>query len=383
MMRIAMFFWSLELGGVEHMMVQLSRELAARGHAVSLVLARAATETEYLPDDRVSVIRLDAATTGLTVLRLARHLRRVRYDLVYTAMPTSNIVALAAIWLSRAKSRLVISERSNPRLEAQYSRTWRYRAAFALQRFCYPRADRIVAVSHDLADDLADFARLPRQKIHVIYNPAFDDRASVAASGPTHPWLDEKATPVILAAGRLTAQKDFATLIRAFGQLRSKLNVRLMILGEGRERQNLQDLVDALGLTDDVALPGFVPDIFPYLQQADVSPLARSGKALAMCWSRRWRLGAVSSPPIVRTDLAKSWRAGHLAGWCPLETSPVLRTPWNRAWHCLLRLWRCANAPDSSALPNLPMPMNNCLRSLRVRQREARCVRQFAQCALV
>jgi len=274
MMRIAMFFWSLELGGVEHMMVQLSRELAARGHAVSLVLARAATETEYLPDDRVSVIRLDAATTGLTVLRLARHLRRARYDLVYTAMPTSNIVALAAIWLSRAKSRLVISERSNPRLEAQYSQTWRYRAAFALQRFCYPRADRIVAVSHDLADDLADFARLPRQKIHVIYNPAFDDRASVAASGPTHPWLDEKVTPVILAAGRLTAQKDFVTLIKAFGQLRSKLNVRLMILGEGRERQNLKDLIDALGLADDVALPGFVPDIFPYLQKADVFALS-------------------------------------------------------------------------------------------------------------
>ena len=272
-MRIAMFFWSLQLGGVEHMMVQLSRELAARGHDITLVLARPATDNEYLPDPRVGVVRLEAATTAITVLRLALHLRDARYDLVYTAMPTSNIAALAALFLSRAKSRLVISERSNPALEAKHSKTWRYRTAFALQRYCYPRADSIVAVSHDLANDLAAFAGLPRDAIRVIYNPAFDDRVAGPDTAVTHPWLDEKPVPVILAAGRLTEQKDFATLIRAFGQLRQTRNIRLLILGEGNQRQRLEALVKELGLTEHVTMPGFVPDIFPFLGKADVFAL--------------------------------------------------------------------------------------------------------------
>src|SRR5690606_29411359 len=117
-MRIAMFFWSLELGGVEHMMVELSRELAIRGHDVTLVLARPRQPHEYSPDTRVHTIRLGATNIVSTINLLARHLRAAQYDILYTAMPTSNVAAVAALKLSGAKTRLVISERSNPKLEA-------------------------------------------------------------------------------------------------------------------------------------------------------------------------------------------------------------------------------------------------------------------------
>ena len=272
-MRIAMFFWSLELGGVEHMMVELSRELALRGHDVTLVLARAPQPREYNPDPSVTVVRLNAASTAKMILRLADHLRTARYDVLYTAMPTTNVATIAALRLSGAKTRLVISERSNPALEAQHSKTWRYRAAFALQPLVYPLAHAIVAVCRDLADDLAKFARIPRESIRVIYNPAFDDRTLKSSAESTHPWWDTKDRPVVLAAGRLVVQKDWPTLLRAFALLQHHRPARLIILGDGPLRTELERLIWGLGLSNDVALLGFVPEIAPYLAKADVFAL--------------------------------------------------------------------------------------------------------------
>ncbi len=273
-MRIAFFFWSLELGGVEHMMVNLSRELALRGHDVTIVLARDPQPNEYTPDPRVKLVRLGIPNTVKLIWALSGHLRHARYDVLYTAMPTTNIATIIALKLSGAKTRLVISERSNPALEAAHSKTWRYRMSFRLQPFLYPLADRIVAVCQDLAGELATFARLRRETITVIYNPAFDEQAFAAPlPAKTHRWLDDKSHPVIITAGRLAVQKDYPTLIRAFAELRTSRDVRLLILGEGPQRAELEALIAELGLQGDVAMPGFRPDIANYLRKADIFAL--------------------------------------------------------------------------------------------------------------
>ncbi|WP_377292343.1 glycosyltransferase [Rhizobium sp. SG2393] len=273
-MRIAFFFWSLELGGVEHMITNLSRELVNRGHDITIVLARDPQPNEYTPDPRVKVIRLGIPSTGKLIWKFAQHLRAAKYDLVYTAMPTTNVAAIIALKLSGAKTRLVISERSNPALEAQHSKTWRYRASFTLQPFLYPRADAIVAVCKALADELAEYARLPRERIRVIYNPAFDEDAFAEPQAETHPWLDDKTVPVIISAGRLAIQKDYGTLLRAFALLRKKRPARLLILGEGPQRTELEALIAELGIKDDVDLPGFRNNISAYLSKADIFALS-------------------------------------------------------------------------------------------------------------
>ena len=273
-MRIAMFFWSLALGGVEHMMVQLSRELASRGHEITLVLARPPQPNEYVADPRVRVVRLNTASTVRTVRLLAAHLRASQYDILYTAMPTTNVAAVAALRLSGASTKLVISERSNPALEARHSPSWRYRAAFTLQPFAYPLADAIVAVCNDLADDLATFARLERNSLRVIYNPAFDDRQDTHPIAVTHPWLDNPDQPVIIGAGRLAPQKDWPTLLRAFAELLNHRSAKLIILGDGPLRSALAKQAADLDIRDHVDFTGFVPDIAPFLAKADIFALS-------------------------------------------------------------------------------------------------------------
>lgn len=266
-MKIAVFYEGLKPGGVEHMIANLSHELIARGHSLTLILAGAPTPRDYpvAPGVGVHWLRHPTSSARGSIVTLARMLRAERYDIVLSAMPQFNNAAVIARILSGTKARNVLTERTNP--QADYARLtgWKQRAWHTAAMLAYPLASEIVAVSAGLADSLARFARLDRKRITVIHNPAYqarDDRVEVA-----HPWTRDGMGPVIVAAGRLVEQKDFATLLRALA-LVERREVRAVIFGDGPLRAELEALVAELGLTERVALPGFVRDITPSIAAA-------------------------------------------------------------------------------------------------------------------
>ncbi|MFU8779115.1 MAG: glycosyltransferase, partial [Roseovarius sp.] len=153
------------------------------------------------------------------------------------------------------------------------STLWRERHIMpALLRRTYPRADGIIAVSDGIADDLRSYLSLPHDRVTVINNPALTQEVLARSEQPAdHHWLDNPATAreTIISVGRLDRQKDFPTLIRAFAQLReAEPALRLVIVGEGRERANLESLVQTLGLTDCVDLPGFRTNPWAFMRRA-------------------------------------------------------------------------------------------------------------------
>ena len=138
-----------------------------------------------------------------------------------------------------------------------------------------PYATRCVGVSQGVSDDLAVTARAPRHKITTIYNPVVTQALHAkTAEPPSHPWLIDYRTPVILAAGRLTEQKDFPTLIRAFARLIRQRPTRLIILGEGPLRQELEGLAQDLGIDDRVSFPGWVDNPFALMSRASLFVLS-------------------------------------------------------------------------------------------------------------
>ena len=74
----------------------------------------------------------------------------------------------------------------------------------------------------------------------------------------THPWLRERTTPVVLAVGRLVPQKDFGLLLAAFAEVRRHRPARLVVLGDGPLRADLEAQADRLGIAADVSLPAAV-----------------------------------------------------------------------------------------------------------------------------
>jgi glycosyltransferase involved in cell wall biosynthesis len=163
----------------------------------------------------------------------------------------------------------------------------------------YRKADCIIAVSEGVADDLVSVAGLARSEIRVIYNPVVTPELVARAEEPlVHPWLVPGAAPVVLGAGRLSPQKDFATLLRAFAQVRAARPVRLIILGEGELRGQLEAQAAALGVSEDIQFPGFVDNPYAYMRRAGVFVLSSAWEGFGIVLVEAMACGA----PVVSTD---------------------------------------------------------------------------------
>ena len=297
--RVALFLPSLRGGGAERAMLNLARGFAERGLAVDMVLAKA--EGPYLNQlpPNVCVVDLGASRVLASLPGLVRYLRCERPQALLSALDHANVVALWARALARVPTRIVVSVRSNTSWSTRYAPTLRARLAPLWIRPFYPWADVVVTISQGVADDLARLTGLSREKMRVIYNPVVTPEIFSKAQEPLdHPWFAPGQPPVVLGVGRLTIQKDFPTLIRAFALVRAQRPARLMILGEGEERPKLEALVRELGLEQDVALPGFVSNPYAYMARAAVFVLSSLWEGLPTALIEAMALGT----PVVSTD---------------------------------------------------------------------------------
>ena len=122
----------------------------------------------------------------------------------------------------------------------------------------------------------------------------------MAAAPAPHPWFAPREPPVILGVGRLTPQKDFPTLLRAFALVRARRRARLVIVGEGRPeaRDALLRLAAELGCGEDVSLTGFTHNPFCYMAAASVFVLSSLHEGLPGVLIQALACGV----PVVSTD---------------------------------------------------------------------------------
>jgi len=297
--KVAIYLPSLRGGGAERVMVGLANGIAARGYEVDIVLARA--EGPYLADvsRHVRLVDLGATRVIASLPGLVRYLRRERPDAMLSALNYANVVAIIARGLAQVSTRLVVSEHSNISLSKQFSRGLIPRLVFRLMGWVYPYADGIVAVSSGVADTLARETGLARESIAVVYNPVVTPALENFAQQPvSHPWFEPGSPPVIIGAGRFSAIKDFPSLIEAFAMVRAQCPCRLVILGEGELRGELETLIKKLGLESEISLPGFVDNPWAYMSRAAVFVLSSKGEGLPTVLIEAMACGC----PVVSTD---------------------------------------------------------------------------------
>ena len=148
-------------------------------------------------------------------------------------------------------------------------------------RYLFPYASHFVAVSRGVADDLAMTVDVPSDRITTIYNPVVTPNLHIeAAETPDHPWFRDDGAPIILAAGRFEKQKDCPTLIRAFARVSVRRPCRLIILGEGSKRTEIEGLVQEFKLTDRVSLPGWVENPLAFMARASLFVLSSTWEGL-------------------------------------------------------------------------------------------------------
>ena len=296
--RLAFFLPGLYDGGAERIMLNLAKGFSARGYSVDLVLARA--EGPFLDEVPASVrlIDLKAPRVLFSTPALVRYLRHER-PVALLSILYANIIALWARRLAGIPKRVVLGEHNTLSSVVNGEGGLRWRFFPRLARWFYPWADGIVAVSNGVANDLSQLTNIPLDRIQVIYNPIVtSDLFEKSKSIIEHPWFNSGEPPVVLAVGRLTNQKAFDVLIRAFAKVRKNHQVRLLILGEGEERLLLETLIRDYELGQDISMPGFVPNPYPFMAHAACFVLSSRWEGLPTVLVEAMSLGA----PIISTD---------------------------------------------------------------------------------
>jgi glycosyltransferase involved in cell wall biosynthesis len=266
--RVAMLHRGMAGGGIERSLVNLAEGLLARGCSVDFVLFRGDGPHMAGIPESARVICLETDRTLIAIAPLVGYLRRERPAAMLSFIPQTNLIAVLAAALARADTRIAVSDRNHVSSRREVA-PLKDRVAYRICPLAYRHADRLVANSVGVADDVADQYTIPRERIEVIYNPVTGPFIEEAARRPMdHPWFADGQPPVFLNMGRLAPQKDQAMLLRAFARVRARRPARLMILGEGPLRSELEGLVSELEIEESVALPGFVAEPFGYLARS-------------------------------------------------------------------------------------------------------------------
>ncbi len=281
------------------MLVNLCRGMAEQGHPVDLLLVRSESEhLENLPAS-VRVVHLGTRHTFGSIFALTGYLKRERPAALLAAKDRAARVAVMARWLSGVHCRVVfrIGTTLSAALEGKSAaRRW---AWYLPMRFIYRFADIIVGVSQGVADDVKVITGLPGVKFRVVVNPVITpDLETLSLESVEHPWLADGQPPVIVGMGRLTRQKDFPTLLKAFAIVAAERECRLMIIGEGKDRDELQQLAVNTGIDDRLDMVGFKLNPYAYLRHAALFVLSSAWEGSPNALTEALALGV----PVVATD---------------------------------------------------------------------------------
>jgi glycosyltransferase involved in cell wall biosynthesis len=295
--RIAVYLRLLSGGGAERILINLMQGFLRRGVKVDLVLNK--IDGPYLAQvpPEVRIVDLKATRLLVGLPKLARYLRQEKPTALLTGLHYTNEIAIWAKRLAGSSTRVVVSEHNTLSIHGPSRDSDRFSPLLA--KLFYPWADGIVAVSHGVAKDLANVTGLPLNRIQVIYNPVITpDLLAKSKESVDHPWFAPGQPPVIIGVGRLNEQKDFPTLIRAFAQVLKTRPARLMILGVGPQRSQLNNLVRELGLKDEVSFVGFVQNPYPYMARAAVLVLSSIEEGLPTVLIEAMAVGT----PVISTN---------------------------------------------------------------------------------
>ena len=293
-MRIVYVLTSLGIGGAERQVVALAELMAARGHAVSLLVLRPRQPEEW--PTTVDCAYLDMRKTPVSLVaglvRACLFLRSFCPDLIHSHVFPANMMARL---LRLFHPTPVISTVHNV-----YEGTWPRMVAY---RLTDPLSLWITAVSHAAADRYVRLRAIPANKCSVLTNGI--DAAEFAPSHDCRTHMREKMGAddefVWLAAGRIAPAKDYPNLLHAFAKVRLILpQARLWIAGEaaGSEFTALQSLTAGLSLESSVRWLGLRRDMSALLNAADGFVLASAWEGMPLAVGE----AMAAEKPVVATD---------------------------------------------------------------------------------
>jgi glycosyltransferase involved in cell wall biosynthesis len=314
--RVSILTHDIGGGTFTNLCTSLIRGFQELGVESNLVILDASDEElARFPD--IPIVKLKVKRTAFSLGATIRYLREYQPDVLLPMPWYFNIVAIWARYLARTNTKVIIGEHNIISLEAGIEHRDKPHLRFLpiLMRYTYPYGDGLIGVSSDTITDLVENLKIAADiPMQVILNPINPDRVQQLAQQPIdHPWFQNQQIPVIVTAARLAKQKQLDGLLHAFAQVIQVTPARLLILGDGTLRAELENLSRDLGIADLVWMPGYDPNPYRYMANADVFVLASAWEGCPIALQEAMACGAsvvVTDAPGGMKDVVESGKSG-------------------------------------------------------------------------
>jgi glycosyltransferase involved in cell wall biosynthesis len=308
-MRIVHVVQCLGMGGQERLILNLSRELARRGHIPSVISLTPGGEIrgEFEGIEVVDVTRREGID-ALVIARMARTLQKLRPDVVHTHNPSPMFYAVPAAHLVRVKRTV----------HTKHGKNIYGPKGLMAARVVVRTLSALVCVSEGTADVARTKEKVPEKKLHVIPNgiPLESFHPDAAARARIRSDLGIPAEAIVFGTvGRLAPEKDYPLLVRATAPLLGE-DARLVIVGGGSHREAIEAAIPA-DKKKYVTLTGARRDVPALLAAMDVFSLTSETEGLPLVIPEAMASGL----PIVATAV------GGLPSIVPAEVGTLVPYP--------------------------------------------------------
>ncbi len=284
-MKITFFIPNLRVGGAEKVLRMMINTFIDRypQYTVELCLASANGEIVSEIDNRISIINFSRSNVRYCLYDLIHYFRREKPDCFIASLDYANIIASFAHKLSRSKSKLILWEHSVTSIHSQTTISTFFILRYWLVNYFYKHAQHIVAASQGIAKDMVSNFRIPEEKLHIIYNPIEYNKIILLANQQEVDYCPEiDKEKYIISVGRLVQAKNYPLLIKAYSLLAEDNLFKLIIVGDGPEKQHLQQLISELNLDGRVVLVGYLNNPFPLIKNAELVILSSAWEGFSL-----------------------------------------------------------------------------------------------------
>ena len=276
--KILFVTYSFAGGGAERVLVDLLKALDRKKFKPEVVTVN--TENIFhgeIPDD-VPLISFDRKHTldPRVCFSMTRLIKKKKPDLVVSFFSIAGYLPVIACALQEKKIPVILTVHSNLTHSFKFSvKRFTSRCVYKiLFRFFHKSADRTIAVSDGVVEDMYSNHGVPKDKCTVIYNPVDIGRiVQKAREVVEHPWL-RGDVPLITACGRLVKAKNYPLLLKAMKLLLGNFKARLLVLGEGEDRASLEALAIDLRINEHVSFLGFKKNPHKYIAGSEIFVLS-------------------------------------------------------------------------------------------------------------
>ena len=285
--KIAFFLQNLSGGGAEKSVVHLSNFLVKNGVDIDIVLVDI-SNAAYLQelDSRITLVDLKKNRSLKSINALRKYIKTHKPNVIMSSVTHVNIIlAIVALFSIKTKTKIVINQVNH------LSEIISYRIKNKMLKsiitrlivYIYNFTDGAISMSKGVEKDLLNNGL--KINSQYIYNPIFSN----IMLDKSKDLVDRDERKTYIAIGRMVPQKNFSLLIEAFSLVNKEVDSKLIILGEGPLRPDIERQIVTLGLSESVSLKGFVINPYQYIVNADVFVLTSLwegfGNVLVECLS--------------------------------------------------------------------------------------------------